>query len=110
MATFVVLAGLALPGGAAAEVPAAERRCGDMGARAPDYHDVRAREVTCRRAKKVVLKWAHTFTDSVFERVEVGDFVCHGRRSKRRIGGVRTFYIRCVDESRVVRWWIRPFD
>ena len=90
---------------------AAERRCGDMGSRAPDYHDVRARDTSCRRARRTVLRWAKSLGSggTVFDQVQVGAFTCDGRRSKRRIDGKKTFSIRCVDGTRRVRWWIRPF-
>jgi len=55
------------------------------------------------------MQWIDAMSGSVFETLEVGDFVCDGRRSNRRIGGIRTFYIRCADGPRVVRWWIRPY-
>ena len=112
--TLAVLIGLALPASVSANAPAtsaaaAERRCGDMGSSAPDYYDVRARNVKCRRARRLVKDWIDEFSGSVFDRVEVGDFTCKGRNSKRRIDGVKTFHIRCADGGRVVRWWIRPF-
>jgi hypothetical protein len=111
--TVTALIGLALPASAAASAPAtsatAERRCRDMGASAPDYYDLRARNVKCRRARRVVKDWIESFSRSMFDRVEVGDCFCKGRRSKRRIDGVMTFHVRCADGGRVVRWWIRPF-
>ena len=111
--TLAMLIGIALPASASASTPAtiaaAERRCGDMGSSAPDYYDVRARNVKCRRARRVVKDWIDSLSGSVFDKVEIGDFTCKGRRSKRRIEGVETFRIRCADGDRVVRWWIRPF-
>jgi len=113
MMATVVLLGVAFlaPADAASAAMATggERRCGNMGSKAPDYYDVRARNLSCRRARRVVLKWIDAFAESVFNKVRVGDFVCDGRRSRRRIRGVRTFRIRCVDDPRAVRWWIRPY-
>ena len=80
-----------------------ERRCGDMGASAPDYYDVRARNVKCLRARRTVRRWIRAMSGSVFDTVEVGNLTCKGRRSSRRIDGVKTFRIRCADGGRVVR-------
>jgi hypothetical protein len=88
--------------------PADERRCGDMGASAPDYYDVRARNVKCPRARRTVRRWIRARSGSVFDTVDAGNFTCKGRRSSRRIDGAKTFRIRCADGGRVVRWWIRP--
>ena len=89
---------------------AAEKHCGNMGAAAPDYYDVRARTTTCIAARAVVRSWIRHGC-GVFERCTARTYyTCHGRRSARRIGGTSTFLINCRTGERTVRWWIVPFD
>src|SRR5262249_30679926 len=94
-------------GAGTTQASAGQRHCGDMGASAPDYHDVRARKVKCQRARRTVRRWINAGWNSVLDTVEVGDLTCKGHRSSRRIDGVKTFRIRCAGGARVVRWWIR---
>jgi hypothetical protein len=81
-------------------------RCGKPSGY-PDYYDLRTKGVKCKEARKIVDAWVGSVSN-VFNSVDVRGFRCDGSKSRRKIGGVRTFRIDCKDHPDKVKWWIVP--